>query len=154
MLFANLLLLLLFLIHLSEQVSIYSVEVILLSGVEAGVARVAEILHELGLGHVVEVFLRQVVCVFAGQNLIAMVIIPGSLIRVAQGGVCLADVLEFLSGVHVLVLIRVPLECCFLVTFFDFLLSGCAFHLEELVETGFRCFLFHVCGIISRCSVI
>ena len=105
-----------FLVELPEEIPIDLVEVVVLLVVEAGVARVGEVAHELGGGYVVEVLLLQVVCVLALQDQVPVVVVPRTLVRVTQSCVGLVDVLEHLGRVCVLVLVWVPLQGCLLVT--------------------------------------
>jgi hypothetical protein len=66
-----------------------------------------------------------------------MVIIPLPLIGVAEYIVGLLDVLEYLGGILVLILVGMPLEGGLLVGSIDVLLGDIPLDVEELVVAGF-----------------
>ena len=66
-----------------------------------------------------------------------MVIIPLPLIGVAEYIVGLLDVLEYLGGILVLILVGMPLEGGLLVGSIDVLLGDIPIDVEELVVAGF-----------------
>jgi len=66
-----------------------------------------------------------------------MVIVPLPLIGITEYIVGLLDVLEYLGGILVLVLVGMPLERGFLVGSIDVLLGDIPLNIEELVVAGF-----------------
>jgi len=66
-----------------------------------------------------------------------MVIIPLPLIGVAEYIVGLLDVLEYLGGILVLILVGMPLERGFLIRSIDVFLGDIPLNVEEFVVAGF-----------------
>jgi len=135
-LLAYLLLELLLAVELAEEVRVDSVEVFLVFLVVPLEAALVEEGPQLPGRQVVEVLLLTLLGVLALQDLLSVGIVPGALVRVRKHGVGLAHSLELVGGVFVLVLVRVPLQRCFLVGFFDVLLGGCSLKLQEFVVAG------------------
>jgi len=68
-------------------------------------------LHQFRFCQVVEVLFFKVLSVLTPQYLVFVVIVPGSLIGIAEHIVGLENILEDLCSVLVWVLVRVPLKC-------------------------------------------
>jgi hypothetical protein len=74
----------------------------------------------------------------AEEELEAILVVDLALLRVGQDFVSLGALLEFLGSAGVvLVLVGVPLQSRFPVSFLDFLLSGIRLDSERIVELGF-----------------
>ena len=138
MLDSYLLLILLFFIKLSEELSIDGIEVqTVLALHEAGKHVALEEALELRLRDVAAVcFGHALADVLAPQDLIPVRIVPSSLLIIRQASVRLLNLLKLFRGVHVSIFIRMPLERCNLVGFRDGLGLGLSIDIQQLVVTG------------------
>ena len=82
------------------------------------------------------VFIVVVALIFATENLISMLVVPGALLLVAEGLSGLLDFLELLSGVDLSVLVRMPFESGFLVGPLDSFCISLPVHIKDLVVAG------------------
>ena len=138
MLDSYLLLVLLFFIKLSEELTIDGIEVqAVLALHEAGEHVALEEALELRLRDVAAVcFGHALADVLAPQDLIPVRIVPSSLLIIRQASVRLLNLLKLFRGVHVSIFIRMPLERCNLVGFRDGLGLGLSIDIQQLVVTG------------------
>lgn len=138
MILTNFLLHLFFLVESAEQLCIDAIEVVVIFGIEAGMAAVREVFHELRFCQIVEVLFLEIVSVFAPQNLVLVVIVPCSLIGITENFVCLEDILENLGRILVRVLIWVPLECGLLIALLNIFLCRCFIYAKQFVVICFH----------------
>ena len=108
---------LLFIVEFFEELSIYAVKVApVVTFCEASEDVVAKVALQLLLRNVAAVCLRSLIPdIFATQDLISVLIVPGALLRVRQTSVGRLYFLELFSGIRVSVFVRMPFQSSFFV---------------------------------------
>ena len=132
-----LLFVLLFFIKLFEELAIDGIEVqTVLALHEAGEHIALEVALELRLRDVAAVCLGHALAdVLAPQDLISVRIVPGSLLIIRQASVRFLNLLKLFRGVHVSILIWMPLERSLFVGFLDGLFLSLSIDFQQFVVT-------------------